>query len=99
MAHFAEIDGDGTVLRVIVVADEHEADGEQWCADLLGGIWKRTSYNTSNGEHALGGVPFRENFAGIGMKYDARQDAFLPLGEPEPIELPEGWIPPHEQEN
>jgi hypothetical protein len=29
MAHFAEIDSNNIVLRVIVVADEHEENGEE----------------------------------------------------------------------
>lgn len=68
MAHFAEINSDNVVLRVIVVPDEHEADGEQWCADLFGGTWKQTSYNNT----------IRYNFAGIGYTYDAVKDAFIP---------------------
>ena len=87
MAHFAQIDNEGTVTQVIVVADEHEADGEQWCADLLGGTWKRTSYNTRAGEHSEGGEAFRKNFAGIGYKYDSNLDAFIP---PKPAF--ESWV-------
>ena len=64
MAHFAEIDEAGTVLRVIVVPDENEADGAQWCADLMGGSWLQTSFNTHAGEHREGGTPLRKNFAG-----------------------------------
>jgi len=79
MAHFAEIDGSNIVLRVIVVADEHEADGENWCNKLLGGTWKQTSYNTRGGVHSLGGTPFRKNYAGKGYTYDATRDAFYEL--------------------
>ena len=82
MAHFAQIDNEGTVTRVIVVADEHEADGEQWCADFLGGTWKQTSYNTRGGEHSEGGEAFRKNFAGTGFKYDSDLDAFIPPKPP-----------------
>ena len=77
MAHFAEIDENNIVTRVIVVADEHEADGENWCNGFLGGTWKKTSYNTLGGVHLLGGTPFRKNFAGIGDTYDASRDAFI----------------------
>jgi len=28
--------------------------------------------------HALGGTPFRKNYAGIGYTYDAGRDAFIP---------------------
>lgn len=78
MAHWAEIDSDNIVTRVLVVADDKE-DGQKFLAeDLgLGGTWKKTSYNTLGGVHALGGTPFRKNFAGIGFTYDAARDAFI----------------------
>jgi hypothetical protein len=44
MAHFAEI-FDGVVQRVIVVHDNDEANGAQFCHDLLGGEWLQCSYN------------------------------------------------------
>jgi hypothetical protein len=66
MAHFAELDENNIVLRVIVVDDAHEADGENWCHDFAGGRWKQTSYNDN----------IRYNFAGIGDTYDADADAF-----------------------
>jgi hypothetical protein len=80
MAHFAEIDGEGTVLRVLVVADDQEARGQEFLADDLGlgGTWKKTSYNTAGNVHANGGTPYRKNYAGIGFKYDAVKDAFIP---------------------
>jgi hypothetical protein len=37
---------------------------------------KRTSYNTQDGVHKLGGTPFRKNYAGKGMLYDPVRDAF-----------------------
>jgi len=88
MSHFAEIDGEGTVLRVLVVADDKESRGQEFLADDLGlgGTWKKTSYNTVGGVHSNGGTPFRKNFAGIGYKYDAAKDAFIP---PKPFE---SWI-------
>ena len=76
MAHFAEIDTDNIVLRVIVVADQDTADddgnevdaiGEAFCHDLLGGTWKRTSYNNN----------YRVRYAGIGYSFDAGRDAFI----------------------
>ena len=78
MAHFAEIDENNIVLRVDVIDDEHEADGENWCNNFSGGTWKQTSYNTSGGVHLLGGTPFRKNFAAPGSTYDSTRDAFIP---------------------
>ena len=66
MAHFAELDENNIVLRVIRVDDEHEADGENWCNTLLGGRWKQTSYNNN----------IRHNYAGVGYVYDLENDAF-----------------------
>jgi len=79
MAHWAEIDSDNIVTRVLVVADDKE-DGQAFLADELGlgGTWKKTSYNTVAGEHRLGGTPYRKNFAGIGYTFDAAKDAFIP---------------------
>jgi hypothetical protein len=79
MAHWAEIDSDNIVTRVLVVADDKE-DGQTFLAeDLgLGGTWKKTSYNTIGGVHTLGGTPFRKNYAGVGFKFDAAKDAFIP---------------------
>jgi hypothetical protein len=79
MAHWAEIDSDNIVTRVLVVADDKE-DGQSFLANELGlgGTWKKTSYNTAGGVHANGGTPYRKNYAGIGFKYDAVKDAFIP---------------------
>ena len=85
MAHFAEIDDSKKVIRVLVVdnKDTQDADGNEvesigakYLHDGLGGTWVRTSYNTQNGVHTLGGTPFRKNFAGIGSTYDETRDAF-----------------------
>jgi len=69
MAHFAEIDKDGIVLRVVVVDNEHEKRGQTYLAkDLgLGGTWIQTSYNHK----------FRAKFAGIGDIYDKENDVFI----------------------
>ena len=79
MAHWAEVNSDNIVTRVLVVADDKE-DGQKFLAeDLgLGGTWKKTSYNTQGGVHANGGTPYRKNFAGVGYKFDAAKDAFIP---------------------
>lgn len=80
MAHFAEIDQDNKVIRVVVVPDDQEDRGQEFLAnDLsLGGTWRKTSYNTHGGVHATGGTPYRKNYAGVGYTYDASRDAFIP---------------------
>lgn len=80
MAHFAEIDENNIVTRVLVVGDDQEHRGQEFLADDLGlgGNWLKTSYNTQGGVHSLGGTPFRKNYAGIGYSYDSVRDAFIP---------------------
>lgn len=68
MAHFAEIDSQNIVQRVIVVPESEEANGAAWCSNLFGGTWVQTSYNGR----------IRKNYAGIGFTYDATRDAFIP---------------------
>jgi len=67
MAHFAKLDDNNQVLQVIVVSDEHEATGEQWCHEFAGGRWKQTSRSGR----------IRKNFAGRGFTYDESRDAFI----------------------
>ena len=71
MAHFAEIDKNNIVVRVLVVADDQEHRGEEFLRDDLGlgGRWIQTSFNDT----------IRKNFAGIGMTYDEINDAFIPI--------------------
>lgn len=71
MAHWAKIEN-GIVVQVNVVEDEFL----QTNPDRYTGTWIKTSYNTLNGEHLLGGTPLRKNFASIGMIYDEVRDAF-----------------------
>lgn len=82
MAHFAELDENNIVLRVLVVSNEFDDDesGQNHLANTcnLGGVWKKTSYNTSGGVHLLNGTPFRKNYAGIGYSYDEVRDVFIP---------------------
>ena len=77
MAHFAEIDENNVVTRVIVVANKDTADangnevesiGVAFCQRLLGGNWVQTSYHGN----------IRKNYAGIGYTYRADIDAFVP---------------------
>jgi hypothetical protein len=80
MAHFAEIDENNIVVRVVVTDnnDPNGDEGYQWLIDNLGGRWIKTSYNTWAGEHKLGGTPLRVNCATVGGTYDERLDAFIP---------------------
>ena len=71
MAHFAEIDENNVVIRVLVVPDNAEDRGQDYLAnDLgLGGTWVQTSYNNR----------IRKNYAGVGFTYDEQKDAFIPI--------------------
>ena len=80
MSHFAKIDKDGIVQRVIVI-EQDILDSGNWGDP---NNWIQTSYNTRGGVHyapnsnnADGGVALRKNYAGIGYKYDAERDAFI----------------------
>jgi hypothetical protein len=86
MAHYAELNHENIVIQVIPGWDETVKSGmEQVYLLETGNVWKRTSYNTSGGQHPEG-KPFRKNYAGIGYKYDAQRDAFIP---PQPFP---SWI-------
>lgn len=78
MAHYAFLNENNVVTNVIVGKDEGAFDWEAYYSMKVGQVCKRTSYNTQAGKHTSGGVPFRKNFAGIGYKYDAQRDAFIP---------------------
>ena len=82
MAHFAEIDSDKKVLRVVVACnddvnanggDQSESAAEHFKTvaplSILGVKWIQTSYNSN----------FRNIFAGIGCTYDEVNDVFIPL--------------------
>jgi hypothetical protein len=77
MAHFAKLDQENTVIFITVGRDEDDGKENELSA-RTGDVYKQTSYNTHGGVHELGGTPFRKNFAGIGYKYDAQRDAFIP---------------------
>jgi hypothetical protein len=82
MAHYAYIDSDNVVVSVIVGKEENTLinglNPEIYYAQGTAYTVKRTSYNTQGGIHALGGTPYRKNYAGIGYTYDADRDAFIP---------------------
>lgn len=85
MAHFAELNENNIVLRVIVVHNnelldnggESEVKGIAFCQSLFGANtrWVQTSYNGN----------FRKHYAGEGFSYDANLDAFVP---PKPQSFP-----------
>jgi len=82
MAHFCKL-GVGNIVEKVEVVSNDIATTEQAGVDFLNNlyktndIWKQTSYNTSAGEHLLGGTPFRKNYGGIGFIYDQTRDAFI----------------------
>ena len=78
MAHWAEIDENKLVTRVLVGSNDDIDEGYQWLIDNLGGTWVKTSYNTMAGVHTQGGEPLRKNYAGVGYTYDEIKDAFIP---------------------
>jgi hypothetical protein len=72
MSHWAEVDKNNIVLRVLV-GDNNDPNGDegyQWLVNNLGGTWVKTSYNAR-------GNGFRKNYAGIGHTYDPVRDAFI----------------------
>lgn len=70
MAHWAEIDNNNIVTRVLVGDNNDPAgdEGYSWLVNNLGGTWIKTSYNAN----------IRKNYAGIGYTYDSTRDAFIP---------------------
>jgi hypothetical protein len=84
MSHWAEVDTENIVTRVLVGSNEDPAgdEGYQWLVNNLGGTWIKTSYNGN----------IRKNFAGIGYTYDEGRDAFIapkPECHPDQITLDE----------
>jgi len=77
MAHWAELDENNVVLRVVVGSNDDFNEGYDWIVENLGGTWIRTSYNTKRGIHTLDGIPIRKNFAFPGYTYDSEKDAFI----------------------
>lgn len=70
MSHFAEIDNNNKVIRVLVGDNNDPAgdEGYQWLLDNLSGSWIKTSYNAK----------IRGNFAGVGFDYLPDLDIFMP---------------------
>lgn len=68
MAHFAELNSENKVIRVLVVDNSQEHRGQEFLADDcgLGGTWVQTSYNSN----------FGGKFAAIGDTWDGTN--FIP---------------------
>lgn len=100
MAHFAEIDDAGKVVRVIVVSNnvlsttnqnpglDYEPAGIEFLNGLFGyaGNWRMTSYSNS----------FRKQYAGVDYAYDSENDVFI---DPKPypswmLDANFDWQPP-----
>jgi hypothetical protein len=75
MSHWAELDNNNVVVRVLVGDNNDPAgdEGYQWLMDNLGGRWIQTSYTGK----------IRKNFAGKGYTYNETRDAFI---APEPTD-------------
>jgi len=88
MSHFAELDENNIVIRVLVGDNNMPNEGYDWFVENLGGRWVQTSYNGN----------FRGRFAGIGYIYDEELDVFkAPLRNSK--KLPPNLTPPTSQEN
>lgn len=68
MSHWAELDEDNVVIRVLVGDNNDPAgdEGYQWFVNNLGGRWIQTSYNGN----------FRGKFAGVNSIYNEDADFF-----------------------
>ena len=69
MSHWAELDDNNKVLRVLVGDNNDPAgdEGYQWLIDNLGGTWVKTSYNSK----------IRGIYAGVGYLYIEEEDIFI----------------------
>lgn len=79
MAHFAELNSDNVVLRIIVLENQYPEDEDsyvQFLKELYGEdtIWKQCSYNAK----------IRKHYPAPGFTYDAVRDAFIPPQPPGP---------------
>lgn len=86
MAHFAEIDDNNIVLRVLVVPNEQEHRGQDYLANEigLGGTWVQCSYNAT----------IRGRYPGPGYTYSG---AYFAPPQPYPswvLDANHDWQPP-----
>ena len=83
MSHFAELDSNDVVLRVIAIEQDvlnsgrwgNPASFEQTSYNTRGGIYYMSGTNTPDPDQSKA---FRKNSAGIGYKLDRVRDAFIP---------------------
>ena len=88
MAYFAKLGLDNIVEIVHCIDNiksmtpgglEREDIGAEYLTSIHGHTtWKKCSYNTSKGVHALGGTPFRANHPAVGWYYSTEHDIFYP---------------------
>ena len=99
MAHFAELNNENKILRVVVACNQDIADNggelseqaathfEKTCPFSEGGVkWVQTSYNNN----------FRKQFAFIGCYYDSVKDKFI-KNKPYPswvLNEDDDWVSP-----
>lgn len=96
MAHFAELDENNVVTRVLVIGDEQAPDPAPENSEVLGiafleslGLgsrWKQTSLNAN----------FRKQYADVGFLYNEDADVFI-APQPWPswtLDDNFDWIPP-----
>lgn len=80
MAHFAQLNENNEVTKVILISNRRIIDDEGNESEEMGIAilnerygedfsYKQTSYNTRGGVHGLGGTPFRKNYCGRGHIY------------------------------
>lgn len=92
MSHWAELDSDNKVIRVLVGDNNDPAgdEGYQWLIDNLGGTWIKTSYNGN----------IRGTFAGVNFTYNPDEDIFVtPQPYPSWIRSGSFWNAPIEYPN
>ena len=99
MAHFAELNNENEVIRVVVISNEDvdanggdlDPDAETFVESIVphtehGIAWKQTSYNSN----------FRKQYCGAGYIYDSSKDKFL-LPQPHSswsLDSNDDWQPP-----
>ncbi len=87
MTFYAILNNNNIVESVFEGAEEIDGvPGEQYYTNLSKRNYKKTCIDTYGNVNIKGGVPFRKNFARVGMIYDEELDGFI---YPKKFE---GWI-------